>query len=242
MVLTATRTTTGGRVSQHHPGVCTTMSGARAPSPCRGNPGLLRGSRSKSYGSLIRSPLSPVRQWRLEHTIQPGETLPGLALKYGVSMEEIKRANRLYTNDSIFLKKSLLIPVLSDLDGCSNGADLTEEDCDEARLQNGSSSVRKQEEGEGPASSDLTPVDFLKRLDDLISQSKQAAVKGCHDAEKRVAALEAACASRTSDWRPLTRSQSVISSPRTHQERAAPLTMTKLTKKLRDREDEIFEL
>ncbi|XP_070767584.1 lysM and putative peptidoglycan-binding domain-containing protein 1 [Enoplosus armatus] len=214
------------------------MSGERAPLPTGGN-GLLRGSRTRSYGSLVRSPLSPVRQRRIEHTIQPGETLQGLALKYGVSMEQIKRANRMYTNDSIFLKKSLSIPVLSDLDHRSNGVDLVLDDSEEE------SAEKKQDDGKERAS-DLTPVDFLKRLDVLISQSKQAAVRGCEEAEKRVAALEAACTSRTSDWRPLTRSQSVISSSRLQQQQAAhgavPLTITKLTKKLRDREDEIFQL
>ncbi|XP_047454753.1 lysM and putative peptidoglycan-binding domain-containing protein 1 [Mugil cephalus] len=213
--------------------------------------GLVRGSRTRSYGSLTRSQLSPVRQRRIEHTIQPGETLQGLALRYGVSMEQIKRANRMYTNDSIFLKKSLLIPVLSDLDDFSKVGDLAEDDHDgdsagRASVHNRhtvSSSDKKQCGGKEMVS-DLTPVDFLKRLDDLISQSKQAAVKGCHDAEKRVAALEAACTSRTSDCRPLTRSQSVISSSRLQQAAhgAVPLTITKLTKKLREREDEIFEL
>lgn len=63
----------------------------------------------------------------------------------------------------------------------------------------------------------------------------------------RVAALESACNSRTPDWRPLTRSQSAISSSRMQQQQhaahaAVPLTITKLTKKLRDREDEIFQL
>lgn len=53
--------------------------------PSRGN-GLLRTGRARSYGSLVRSPISPVRQRRVEHEIQPGETLQGLALKYGVSV------------------------------------------------------------------------------------------------------------------------------------------------------------
>ncbi|XP_076592924.1 lysM and putative peptidoglycan-binding domain-containing protein 1 [Chaetodon auriga] len=227
------------------------MSGERASLPTGGN-GLLRGSRTRSYGSLVRSPLSPVRQRRIEHKIQPGETLQGLALKYGVSMEQIKRANRMYTNDSIFLKKSLSIPVLSDLDHSSNGVDLVLEDSEEDNAgcvlaQNGptgSSSEEKQDGGRESAS-DLTPVDFLKRLDGLISLSKQAAVRGYQESEERVAALEAACTSRTSEWRPLTRSQSVIASSRMQQQGAhgaVPLTITKLTKKLRDREDEIFQL
>ncbi|KAK2845124.1 hypothetical protein Q5P01_011783 [Channa striata] len=99
------------------------MSGERATLPPSANGLLLRGSRNRSYGSLVRSPLSPVQQRRIEHKLQPGETLQGLAVKYGVSMEQIKRANRLYTNDSIYLKSSLSIPVQSDLDDCRNGAD-----------------------------------------------------------------------------------------------------------------------
>lgn len=100
-------------------------------------------------------------------------------------MEQIKRANRLYTNDSIFLKKSLSIPVLSDLDDRSNGVDLAEENG--ASVQNGhaGSLTERQQKERKDRASDLTPVDFLKRLDSLISQSKQAAVKGCQEAEKR---------------------------------------------------------
>ncbi|XP_041648702.1 lysM and putative peptidoglycan-binding domain-containing protein 1 [Cheilinus undulatus] len=229
------------------------MSGEKAPLPAGGNGLLLRGSRTRSYGSLVRSPLSPVRQRRIEHKIQPGETLQGLALKYGVSMEQIKRANRLYTNDSIFLKKSLSIPVMSDLDHCNNGVDLDVEDSEEERTDcasahighTGGSSEEKRDAGK-QTEPDLTPVEFLKRLDSLINQSKEAAVKGCQDAEKRVSALEAACNSRTSDRRQFPRSQSVSSSLTTQQQQAAhgslPVTITKLTKKLRDREDEIFQL
>ncbi|XP_058503088.1 lysM and putative peptidoglycan-binding domain-containing protein 1 [Solea solea] len=228
------------------------MSGRGAPLPVDGN-GLLRGSRTRSYGSLVRSPVSPAQQRRIEHKLQPGETLQGLALKYGVTMEQIKRANRLYTNDSIFLKKSLSIPVLSDLDHCNNGADLAQEDSGggdtgRAPAQNGhtgSSSEKKLYSGEESAG-DITPESFLKRMDELINWSKQAAVKGYQDAEKRVAALEAACTSGTSDQQPFTRSHSVTSFSKMQQQEATyvavPRTITKLTRKLRDREDEIFEL
>lgn len=109
-----------------------------------------------------------------------------------LQMEQIKRANRMYTNDSIFLKKSLSIPVLSDLDHCNSGVDLLSEDSGEdnagsASAENGCTAVsteKKQEDGSRRVS-DLSPVEFLKRLDGLINQSKQAAVKGCQEAEKR---------------------------------------------------------
>lgn len=147
-------------------------------------------------------------------------------------MEQIKRANRLYTNESIFLKKSLSIPVLGDLEDCQ---DLSEEESEDGRAAH----VTEHLQDDCRDIADLTPEDFLKRLDGLISQSKHAAVKGCQDAEKRISALEATCSSR------LKRSQSVISSPRNSQQTTivtVPHTVTKLTKKLKEREDEIFEL
>lgn len=59
-------------------------------SPSRQDPlggsGLLQGSRARSYGSLVQSTCSPVRERRLEHQLAPGDTLAGLALKYGVTV------------------------------------------------------------------------------------------------------------------------------------------------------------
>lgn len=214
----------------------TALPASPGASSCPGASSWLRGSRTRSYGSLVRSPLSPTHQRRLEHILQPGETLQGLALKYGVTMEQIKRANRLYTNESIFLKKSLWIPVMADLDDCTDSA---EEDSKAGRA------VTEKEDNDCKDITDLTPEDFLQRLDGLINQSKHAAVKSYQDAEKRISALEAACSSCMSDWRPLKRSQSVISPSKTPQHAAlvtVPVTITKLTKKLREKEDEIFEL
>lgn len=86
-------------------------------------------------------------------------------------MEQIKRANRLYTNDSIFLKKSLSIPVLSGSEQAPSGAEPDR-------------SVRVPAEGQVKAS-DLSPMEFLRRLDGLIDESKQAAVSGQQEAERR---------------------------------------------------------
>ncbi|XP_021449570.2 lysM and putative peptidoglycan-binding domain-containing protein 1 [Oncorhynchus mykiss] len=217
--------------------------GERAPLST-GGAGPLPVNRTRSYGSLVQSNLSPVRQRRIEHQVQPGETLQGLALKYGVSMEQIKRANRLYTNDSIFLKKYLSIPVLSDYNSDANiGVDVTEEDSGKVKdsisknvsTQNGkpvNNSEKTQEEG----TSELSPMNFLKRMDHMISQTKQAAVKRCQEGEKSLTSLEAACTSKTTDRR-FTRSNSatVVTSPRMHQQAilgAVPLTITKCTNKL----------
>lgn len=107
-------------------------------------------------------------------------------------MEQIQRANRLYTSDSIFLKTSLLIPVLSDSHDGGDTVDPAEGDSKSdttgcASVQNGHPGRFPERDDAQEKPSDLTPGDFLKRLDDLISQSKQAAVRGCQEAEKRYA-------------------------------------------------------
>jgi len=47
----------------------------------------------------------------IKHIVSPGETLQGIALRYGVTMEQIKRTNKIWTNDSLFLRKTLDIPI-----------------------------------------------------------------------------------------------------------------------------------
>ncbi|GCC43727.1 hypothetical protein chiPu_0027702 [Chiloscyllium punctatum] len=86
--------------------------------------------------------------------------------------EQIKRANRLYTNESIFLKECLRIPVPK-----------------QEVLQKGS---RAPDQAVGssaptfePLSAELSPSDFLKRLDSQITQSKAAAIRKLSDGAGR---------------------------------------------------------
>ncbi|XP_077384478.1 lysM and putative peptidoglycan-binding domain-containing protein 1 [Festucalex cinctus] len=214
------------------------MSAGKEPVDAGGN-SLLRGGRSsRSYGSLVRSNLSTVRRRHIEHRIQPGETLQGIALKYGVTTEQIKRVNRLYTNDSIFQKKSLSIPVPSHSEAHTDADDEEEEDGEGARL---GGEVFRGDKGStaSPSHGELTAVDFFSRLDGFISESKRAAARRWQDAEKRLADLEAVCSSRLSE-RP--RSPSGRRHRPPPSTTAVPLTTTKLTMKLREREDDIFEL
>ncbi|XP_037355630.1 lysM and putative peptidoglycan-binding domain-containing protein 1 [Talpa occidentalis] len=220
--------------------------------PPLGASGLLRGSRARSYGSLAQSACSPVRERRLEHQLAPGDTLAGLALKYGVTMEQIKRANRLYTNDSIFLKKTLYIPILTEPRDLFNGLDSEEERDGEQEKQPRKdeacppSAQRKKLEagagradGEAPPSAgqeartpahDLSASDFLKKLDSQISLSKKAAAQKLQRGDSGV---------------PVEDSGSHLSSPRMQQRAVlgpVPLTRTSRTQTLRDQEDEIFKL
>ncbi|XP_014667822.1 PREDICTED: lysM and putative peptidoglycan-binding domain-containing protein 2-like [Priapulus caudatus] len=46
----------------------------------------------------------------IKHNVEPSDTLQGVALRYGVAVEKIKRANKLWSNDTLFLK-TLYIPL-----------------------------------------------------------------------------------------------------------------------------------
>ncbi|KAM5201246.1 lysM and putative peptidoglycan-binding domain-containing protein 1 [Hipposideros larvatus] len=217
-----------------------------------GGSGLLQGSRARSYGSLVQSACSPVRERRLEHQLAPGDTLAGLALKYGVTMEHIKRANRLYTNDSIFLKKTLYIPILTEPRDLFNGLDSEEEKDGEEEVQPSKdqdrprSAERKKKEtgsgrahGDGPPTPgqeaptpihDLSASDFLKKLDSQISLSKKAAAQKLKKGESGVPGEDSGLH---------------LSSPQMQQRAVlgpVPLTRTSRTRTLRDQEDEIFKL
>ncbi|KAH7339781.1 hypothetical protein B0J17DRAFT_767476 [Rhizoctonia solani] len=47
----------------------------------------------------------------LVHKIQPKDSLAGVALKYGISIADIRKANKLWTADSIHLRSVLYIPL-----------------------------------------------------------------------------------------------------------------------------------
>ncbi|KAL1772156.1 hypothetical protein HispidOSU_007880 [Sigmodon hispidus] len=217
--------------------------------PSLGGSGLLHGSRTRSYGSLVQSSCSPVRERRLEHQLEPGDTLAGLALKYGVTMEQIKRTNRLYTNDSIFLKKTLYIPILTEPRDLFNGLDSEEEndigkEVGPSKGDVGSLSAKRRNQESGQANGetlpppqetstpihDLSASDFLKKLDSQISLSKKAAAQKLRKEESGV---------------PEEGAGPHLSSPRMQQRAVlgpVPLTRTSRTRTLRDQEDEIFKL
>ncbi|XP_032637149.1 lysM and putative peptidoglycan-binding domain-containing protein 1 [Chelonoidis abingdonii] len=218
-------------------------SPSRQGSP--GRAGLLCGSKTRSYGSLVKSTCSPIRERRVEHRLEPGDTLQGLALKYGVTMEQIKRVNRLYTSDSIFLKTTLHIPVLMEPKQMANGLNLEEE---EEETEEGARRPTTGEDNPVQKNSsvtstgttprhDLSATDFLRKLDLEISLSKKAAVKKLREGEIAIARAEPEASSTVSHQ----------SEPSPHAQQRAllgPVPLTKSTRAatLQDQEDEIFRL
>uniref|UniRef100_A0A182T2G1 LysM domain-containing protein n=1 Tax=Anopheles maculatus TaxID=74869 RepID=A0A182T2G1_9DIPT len=72
----------------------------------------------KKYGSISGGSRSPASlqptDALIRHDVDRTDTLQGLALKYGCSMEQIRRVNRLLPTDTIFLRPFLMIPVAKD--------------------------------------------------------------------------------------------------------------------------------
>ncbi|XP_072481030.1 lysM and putative peptidoglycan-binding domain-containing protein 2 isoform X1 [Notamacropus eugenii] len=151
----------------------------------------LASTKTRSYGSTasVRAPLAAVVcERRVQHRVCAGDTLQGIALKYGVTMEQIKRANKLFTNDCIFLKKILNIPIISEKP-LFNGLNLLEspenETVDSSHLSQEEEIVEEEDVSPVPQDSEIQSTqaeevsakDFLQRLDLQIKLSTQAARK-----------------------------------------------------------------
>uniref|UniRef100_A0A915PQY0 LysM domain-containing protein n=1 Tax=Setaria digitata TaxID=48799 RepID=A0A915PQY0_9BILA len=72
--------------------------------------------RTRGYGSLSNIHVS-TKTYRtiIQHQIKPNDTLQGLVLKYNTSMSEIKRLNRLWSNESLHLKEFVGIPIYDEV-------------------------------------------------------------------------------------------------------------------------------
>ncbi|XP_030320994.1 lysM and putative peptidoglycan-binding domain-containing protein 1 [Calypte anna] len=159
-----------------------------------------------------------------EHRLQPGDTLAGLALRYGVTMEQIQRANRLYTSDTIFLKPTLLIPATPQP---PRGSPCPQDQDEEAApVPPGDTSVATP----SPSRHDLSATDFLRRLDAEIGRSKEAAAR-----RLRAGGVAEAEGTRSPKDRDPADPRGPRLGPR-------PLTRTPRAATLRDTEDEIFTL
>ncbi|XP_049834222.1 lysM and putative peptidoglycan-binding domain-containing protein 2 isoform X3 [Schistocerca gregaria] len=101
----------------------------------------------------------------IKHIIVEGDTLQGIALKYGVTMEQIRRLNRLWATDSLFLREYLLIPVPADK---ALSASQSSTDVNPARSPGSPDSTHSEERSIN---------DFLVHIDNSIANMKSQVKK-----------------------------------------------------------------
>jgi len=81
----------------------------------------------KTYGTCSGG--SSVWASFVDHVVEEGETLAGLSLRYNITIQDIKLANKLWTNEGLWPGRSLRIPIVEpkstnlDLSGSSGGSD-----------------------------------------------------------------------------------------------------------------------
>lgn len=90
----------------------------------------------RSYGTCgnfpcyVPSPTSHQNRYRkcVTHVVAEHETLAGIALKYDITVEDIRRTNSfLWTSNSVWVGQVIKVPVI--LDGFNQGKQQVEQDC-----------------------------------------------------------------------------------------------------------------
>ncbi|XP_051159086.1 lysM and putative peptidoglycan-binding domain-containing protein 2 [Leptopilina boulardi] len=125
------------------------------------------GKALKKYGSTSKH--IKRNEIMIKHVVSKSDTLQGIALKFGVTTEQIRRANRLWATDSLFLREYLLIPVPVDnpLSTPSNDASTESESNHTIASTSRSSSISSSIDQES------TVDDFLARMDSSIASVKK---------------------------------------------------------------------
>ncbi|XP_076752420.1 lysM peptidoglycan-binding domain-containing protein red [Xylocopa sonorina] len=121
------------------------------------------GKALKKYGSTAKHIIR--NENLLKYTVSTTDTLQGIALKYGVTTEQIRRVNRLWASDSLFLREYLLIPVNTENPLSLDNAEETE--------HNIVQSVSSPSSIASSIDDDSSVNDFLAKMDSSIANAKK---------------------------------------------------------------------
>lgn len=141
----------------------------------------------KKYGSTS-SKNSTKNENYSQHFVSNSDTLQGIALKYNVTIEQIRRANKLWASDSLFLREFLLIPQADNANGLqspeaqstssqSSIASPSMENLNQNNRMSMGSSTRSDSFDEENIS------DFLSKIDASIASTKQVVQKVANSSE-----------------------------------------------------------
>jgi len=100
----------------------------------------------RSYGTCSAS--SALWTSFVEHTVDPGDTIQGLALRFNITVQDLKLANKLWTNEGLWPGRVLRVPVIEasstslDLSGSSGCSDTMSTASSSGATSSGASSRR----------------------------------------------------------------------------------------------------
>ncbi|CAG9834615.1 unnamed protein product [Diabrotica balteata] len=123
----------------------------------------------KKYGSTNKRVTK--NESYIKHYVTNTDTLQGIALKYNVTIEQIRRANKLWTSDSLFLREFLLIP--SEESSSSNISQEQPQALSQSTVTSPCSSSFDEEDIDG----------FLNKIDAAIASNKQGVEKTTRNSE-----------------------------------------------------------
>lgn len=107
----------------------------------------------------------------IEHEVKTGETLVGLSIIYDLTVEDLKRANTLWTNDSLYCGQVLRIPVRSEKG--ASPLPTPSEDFKQVAPKR-SASLKSSQSVDSSEREVSSAADFLKMMDQKIAANKQA--------------------------------------------------------------------
>ncbi|XP_032686155.1 lysM and putative peptidoglycan-binding domain-containing protein 2 isoform X1 [Odontomachus brunneus] len=125
------------------------------------------GKTLKKYGSTAKHMTRT--ESLVKHIVSATDTLQGIALKYGVTTEQIRRVNRLWASDSLFLREHLLIPVSADSPAsvCNDESMVASEEHEVPPNISSPSSISSSIDDESSVN------DFLAKMDTSIANVKR---------------------------------------------------------------------
>ena len=146
------------------------------------------GPPQRTYGTIANSGgfmPSPTRSYAV-HEVRPEDTLVGLALKYDVTVEELRRTNSLWANDNVWPGQVLRVPLQAPpsstmlADTPSSASTTTSTSSSSTTTSSSSGGMHTppgRQKDTGDSGKDPTLQEYLSRLDMSIAQNSKEATK-----------------------------------------------------------------
>lgn len=140
----------------------------------------------KKYGSTSSKSATKNENY-IKHFVSNSDTLQGIALKYNVTIEQIRRANKLWASDSLFLREYLLIPQSDNANEAQSPSE-TQSTSSQSSLASPSTENLNQNRMSTASSTrssfdDENISDFLSKIDASIASTKEVVKKVTNSSE-----------------------------------------------------------